>query len=132
LTTKLHARCDAKGRPLGFVLTPGQTHDVNGFAPQFRMISDKIEAFLGDKGYDSDAIREELAKAEVEAVIPAKSNCKSPAPHDREKYRWRSASSINSRTVAGSKSATTKPKNPISASSPSHQLNCGYPLSTKP
>jgi transposase len=53
------------------------------------MISDKIEAFLGDKGYDSDAIREELAKAEVEAVIPAKSNCKSPAPHDREKYRWR-------------------------------------------
>ena len=28
------------------------------------MISDKIEAFLGDKGYDSDAIREELAKAE--------------------------------------------------------------------
>jgi transposase len=53
------------------------------------MISDKIEAFLGDKGYDSDAIREELAKAEVEAVIPAKSNRKSPAPHDREKYRWR-------------------------------------------
>jgi transposase len=88
-TTKLHARCDAKGRPLGFVLTPGQTHDVNGFAPLFPMISDKIEAFLGDKGYDSDAIREELAKAEVEAVIPAKSNRKSPAPHDQEKYRWR-------------------------------------------
>ncbi|WP_273773137.1 transposase [Brucella intermedia] len=29
-TTKLHARCDAKGRPLGFVLTPGQTHDTQG------------------------------------------------------------------------------------------------------
>ena len=41
-TTKLHARCDARGRPLGFVLTPGQTHDVHGFAPLFRMIGDKI------------------------------------------------------------------------------------------
>jgi transposase len=53
------------------------------------MITDKIEAFLADRGYDADAIREELAKAEVEAVIPAKSNRKSPTPHDREKYRWR-------------------------------------------
>ena len=34
-TTKLHARCDARGLPLGFVLTPGQTHDVQGFAPLF-------------------------------------------------------------------------------------------------
>jgi IS5 family transposase len=59
------------------VLTPRQTHDVKGFAPLFRMITDKIEAFPGDRGYDADAIREELAKAEVEAVIPAKSNRKS-------------------------------------------------------
>ena len=42
-----------------------------------------------DKGYDADVIREELAKAEVEAVIPAKSNRREPIPHDREKYRWR-------------------------------------------
>ncbi len=53
------------------------------------MITDKIEAFLADKGYDADSIRDEIAKAGVEAVIPAKSNRKSPAPYDREKYRWR-------------------------------------------
>ncbi len=88
-TTKLHARCDARGLPLGFVLTPGQTHDVQGFAPLFRMISDKIEAFLADRGYDADAIREEIAKADVEAVIPAKSNRRTPIPHDRVKYKWR-------------------------------------------
>src|SRR3546814_1045917 len=41
-STKLHARCDARGLPLGFVLTPGQAHDVQGFAPLFRMISDRI------------------------------------------------------------------------------------------
>ena len=53
------------------------------------MISDKIEAFLADRGYDTDAIREEIAKADVEAVIPAKSNRRTPIPHDRAKYKWR-------------------------------------------
>jgi transposase len=54
-----------------------------------RMIADKIEALLADKGYDADAIREELADADIEAVIPARRNRKSPAPHDAEKYKWR-------------------------------------------
>lgn len=31
------------------------------------------------KGYDSDAIRKEIAKAGVEAVIPAKSNRRTPS-----------------------------------------------------
>ena len=88
-TTKLHARCDAQGRPLAFVLTPGQAHDVQGFGPLMRMIADRIDALLADKGYDADAIREELAGAEIEAVIPAKRNRRNPAPHDRVKYRWR-------------------------------------------
>ena len=88
-TSKLHARCDAKGRPLGFVPTPGQAHDSQGLGPLFRMIADRIEALLADKGYDCNVIREELAKAEVEAVIPAKSNRRNPVPHDRQKYRWR-------------------------------------------
>jgi Transposase DDE domain. len=56
------------------VLTPGQAHDVQGFAPLFRMMSDRIEAFLADRGYDTDAIREEIEAAGVEAVIPAKIN----------------------------------------------------------
>ncbi|QND61955.1 MULTISPECIES: transposase [Mesorhizobium] len=67
-TTKLHARCDGKGRPLGFVLTPGQAHDIQGFDPLFRMIADRIEALLADKSHDSDAIREEIAKAGVATV----------------------------------------------------------------
>lgn len=88
-SSKLHARCDAKGRPLGFVLTPGQAQDIQGFGPLFRMVADKIEALLADKGYDTDAIREELANAEVEAVIPTKSNRRQPIPHDWVKCRWR-------------------------------------------
>ena len=88
-TTKLHARCDGQGRPLYFVRTPGQAHDVKGFGPLFGMLTGRIGALLADKGYDADAIRAELAKAGVEAVIPAKSNRRTPIPHDREKYRWR-------------------------------------------
>jgi transposase len=54
-----------------------------------RMIADRIDAMLADKGYDADAIRKELANANIEAVIPAKSNRCNPVPHDRAKYRWR-------------------------------------------
>ena len=54
-----------------------------------RMVADRIDVLLADKGYDADAIREDLASAEVEAVIPAKANRRNPAPHDRVKYRLR-------------------------------------------
>lgn len=47
---------------------------MKGFGPLFGMLADRIEALLADKGYDADAIRQELAKADVEAVIPTKSN----------------------------------------------------------
>jgi hypothetical protein len=36
------------------------------------MITDKIKAFLADKGYDADAIYDAFAKVRV--VIPAKSD----------------------------------------------------------
>jgi transposase len=71
------------------VLTPGQAHDVQGFGPLFRMISDRIQALLADRGYDADAIREEIAKADIEAVIPARKGRRAPAAHDREKYKLR-------------------------------------------
>jgi len=54
-----------------------------------RMIADRIDALLADKGYDADAVRQDLADAGIEAVIPAKRNRRNPAPHDRLKDRWR-------------------------------------------
>jgi len=62
-STKIHARCDARGRPFGFTLTPGQVHDTQGFPTLLRMIDDRIRKLIGDKGYDSDAIRAELRGA---------------------------------------------------------------------
>jgi IS5 family transposase len=50
------------------------------------MLAERVEALLADKGYDAGAIRDALANAGVEAVIPAKSNRRTPIPHDRQKY----------------------------------------------
>lgn len=54
------------------------------------MIADKAKALLADRGYDADAIREEIAFHGVQAVIPAKQGRHNPARHDRDKYRQRS------------------------------------------
>lgn len=67
-------RCDAKGRPLAFVLTPGQAHDVQGFGPLIRMIADRIDALLANKDCIADAIRQEMTDAEIKAVIPDRCN----------------------------------------------------------
>jgi transposase len=53
------------------------------------MIADRIRAMIADKGYDADAIREELNFNGIEAVIPPKSNRKATILHDTEKYKSR-------------------------------------------
>lgn len=88
-TTKLHARCDGKGRPLRFVLTPGQAHDVQGFGSSLGMPTYRIEALLAGTGYCADAIRDEIANTAADAVIPAKINSRTPILHNRKDYRRR-------------------------------------------
>jgi transposase len=44
---------------------------------------------IADKGYDSDAIRSDLAAKQVEAVIPMRRNRKSQAPIDGAVYALR-------------------------------------------
>lgn len=63
---------------------------MHGFAPLFRMLTDKVKALLADRGYDADAIREEIAFHGIQAVIPARRGRRNPAAHDRDKYRLRS------------------------------------------
>ncbi|MFC4257080.1 transposase [Altererythrobacter xixiisoli] len=46
------------------------------------------EAFLADKGYDADAIRDDLA-AQIEAVIPGRSNHRVKIEHNRALYKQR-------------------------------------------
>jgi transposase len=78
---------DALGRPLRFILTGGEVHDSRAAEP----LLDGIEgdAVIADKAYDSNAIRETIADAGMQAVIPSIGSRKVPIPHDQALYRER-------------------------------------------
>ena len=42
-----------------------------------------------DKGYDSDEIRQQLKDRQMDAVIPPRSNRKTPLDYDKELYKQR-------------------------------------------
>jgi transposase len=71
LTTKIHAVVDALGNPLRFILTPGQASDFT----QAEALIDGLPAdhVLGDKGYDSKALRDAITQQGARAVIPPRS-----------------------------------------------------------
>ena len=79
------------GNPIGFHLTPGQSHDLEGsdaLLPQ--LIELDIEALLADKAYDAEArVLNPLAQADIEAVIPSKANRSEPRDYDTFLYRAR-------------------------------------------
>ena len=73
LSTKIHTLCDALGNLLRFHLTPGQACDLDGADVLIDTI--KADTLLADRGYDADKrVINQLAAAEIEPVIPPKSN----------------------------------------------------------
>jgi transposase len=87
LPTKIHAVVDGLGRPLCFLLTPGQAADCRQARPLLEGLS--FERLIGDRGYDTDELRDWAEELGAEAVIPSKRNRKAPIPHDRAAYRER-------------------------------------------
>lgn len=75
LTSKLHALVDAEGRPVGLRLTGGQVHDASE-AEELIEAMPEGATLLGDKGYDSNTIREKAAEKNIWANIPNRSNRK--------------------------------------------------------
>ena len=87
-TSKIHALVDDRGRPVAFILTPGNTAD-NCVAPALLAAVKPARRLLGDKAYDTDAIRQLLARHRIEAVIPSSARRKRPLPLDRDAYKRR-------------------------------------------
>ncbi|WP_281408265.1 MULTISPECIES: IS5 family transposase [unclassified Mesorhizobium] len=87
LTTKIHMLADAFGRPLRFMLTGGQVHDIVT-AP---MLLEGIQgtAVVADKAYDSNGLRQIIADAGMRAIIPSKRSRKVQIPHDAVLYKTR-------------------------------------------
>jgi transposase len=87
LTTKIHVVADALGRPLRFILTGGEAHDITT-APD--LLADLCAGgVIADKAYDSNALRDLIAEAGAQAVIPSKTSRRVLIPHDAIAYRLR-------------------------------------------
>ena len=78
---------DTFGRPLRFIITPGQTGDVTQ-APALLDGQDG-DAVLADKAYDSRALRDIIAEMGADAVIPSSRSRKILIPHDVLLYKLR-------------------------------------------
>ena len=94
-------RCEGEGKPVTFVLTPGQQHEVTVFEQLMengavkrpkcgrpRLLPKRIVA---DKGYTSRDVRLYLRKRGVRMTIPHRSNERHgrKGPFDKEVYRQR-------------------------------------------
>ena len=88
-STKINARTNAEGLPIAVVITPGQEHDLNAYPALMEEIDDDPEQLLGDKGYDSDAVRQDAVERGTQALIPTKRNRKVQLIVDKAIYALR-------------------------------------------
>ncbi len=73
-------------------LTPGQAGDLPQAQPLLVPLVDgrtDVRAILADKGYDADALLEQIAAWGAQAVIPSKKNRKEQRVIDEELYKDR-------------------------------------------
>ena len=87
-TCKIHAKVDALGNPLKFIITSGQSSDIG----QAKNLLGKTTGayVLGDKGYDADEFRESINQQKCIPVIPGRSNRKKTIKYDKHIYKERS------------------------------------------
>ena len=81
------ALTDALGNLIDFRLLPGQAHDLRGTATLIEGLA--CGQFLADRAFDANWVRDALADAGIEAVIPPKSNRRFPPEFDRDTCKWR-------------------------------------------
>jgi len=88
LTTKIHALGDALGNPIGFQLTAGQAHDLEGADVLIKRV--EAEAFLADRAYDADdRVIKRLTEKHCQPIIPPKSNRQPQRFYDKFLYQAR-------------------------------------------
>ena len=88
-STKINARTNGEGLPIGIVITPGQAHDVTAFPALMQEIDCDPEQMLGDKGYDSEAVRRDIERRGGEAAIPSTATRKIQHVIDKALYALR-------------------------------------------
>ena len=87
LSTKIHLLVDGCGRPLRFILTPGQAADISSAPALLEGI--KAKAVIADNGYDSRAFRDLIRARRMRVVIPSTRSRKRAIRYDKEIYKQR-------------------------------------------
>ena len=88
LTTKIHAVVDANGNPFRLKLTEGQAHDGRSAQDMLDSVGPG-QTLLADRAYDSDALREALAKRRAKANIKPMPNRVNIPKFSKKLYRKR-------------------------------------------
>lgn len=86
-TSKIHAKVDALGNPLKFIITPGQRNDVTQAICLLSGLNGSYT--ITDKGYDSAAVREHVLQQDSIPVMPSRSNRKIKPDYDIHIYKER-------------------------------------------
>ena len=108
--TKVHVRVEGWGKPVAFVLTPGQRHEASVFEelmtrgavkrPGSGRPRIRPQRVCGDKGYSSRKIRTYLRKRGIRHTIPRKKNERRMGPFDRALFGhatwWNGPSTVSS------------------------------------
>jgi len=79
--------CDGLGRPVRFLIAPGQSHDI--LAVPVLLEGQAPKAVLADRAYDANSFRRHLDQIGAEAVIPSTRSRKVAIPHDPILYKLR-------------------------------------------
>lgn len=90
-TTKIHVVADVIGRPAVIHLTAGNMSDIGAAPAVLAAVPGRLKRLVADRGYDADALRNDLRSAGALPVIPGRRNRRRPVRHDpgRHKDRWR-------------------------------------------
>jgi transposase len=82
----VHAAVSGQGQAVRLVLTGGERHDLIAAPSLLEGLS--VRNVIGDKGYDSDSLREQIRRQGGHPVIPSRSGHRHRR-HDKEKYKLR-------------------------------------------
>ena len=85
-STKIHLRANAEGLPIGIILSPGEAHDSTAYADLMDERDSDPGILLADRGYDSDAIRQDARDRGTIPEIPTKRNRRVQHSVDRPLY----------------------------------------------
>ncbi|WP_240314197.1 IS5 family transposase [Acidiphilium sp. JA12-A1] len=89
LSTRIHLRANAEGLPIGIILSPGEAHDSTAYADLMDERDSDPGILLADRGYDSDAIRQDARDRGTIPEIPTKRNRRIQHSVDRPLYALR-------------------------------------------